>query len=109
LGISARRAASPLQAARVAAQIRAEDFAAAIVDAPLDDDELGTIARQQAALRALELLYPPSSASISVELPSSAEELGSMSWQAMQELAASLLEGQSQPEPPSLDPASIQG
>lgn len=90
LGISARRASSPLQAARVAAQIRADDFARAVVDAPLDDPELGSVAKQQAAIRALEILYPQVTATLDVALPETAEGVASMGWQDMQALAASL-------------------
>jgi hypothetical protein len=73
------------------AQERAEDVARAVVDAPLDDDSIGTIARQQAALRALELLYPQATLSASVELPQDADEVSGMGWQDMQALAASLV------------------
>lgn len=91
LGISTRRASQPLQAARVAAQIRAQDYAAAVVDAPLDDPELGTVARQQAAIRALELLYPQVTATLDVALPEEADEVAGMGWQEMQSMAAQLL------------------
>jgi hypothetical protein len=91
LGITTRRAASPLQAARVAAQIRADDYARALVDDPLDDPELGSVARQQAAVRALELLYPQVQARVEVELPAEAGEVQGMGWQEMQELAARLV------------------
>lgn len=91
LGITARTAAQPLHIARMRAQQRAEDYARAVVDAPLDDDTIGTIARQQAALRALELLYPQATLSASVELPQDADEVSGMGWQDMQALAASLV------------------
>jgi len=91
LGITTRRASQPLQAARIAAEIRAQDYARAIVDAPLDDDSIGTIARQQAALRALELLYPQATLSASVELPQDVDQVSGMGWQDMQALAASLV------------------
>lgn len=90
LGVSARRAAQPLQAARVAAQLRAEDYARAVVDAPLDDPDLGSVARQQAAIRALELLYPQATLSATVELPQEADEVAGMGWQEMQALAQQL-------------------
>lgn len=99
LGISARRAASPLQAARVAAQIRADDFARAVVDDPLDDAELGSVARQRAAIAALELLYPQSTATLSVELPTEPDEVAGLGWAELQELAGSLLGAESQTEP----------
>jgi len=91
LGITSRRASTPLQAARVAAQIRADDYARALVDAPLDDPELGSVARQQAAVRALELLYPQVTGRLEVELPTEPDEVAGMGWQEMQELASSLL------------------
>ena len=102
LGISARRAAQPLQASRVRAQARAEDYAAAIVDGPLDDGELGTVQRQQAAIRALELLYPQASISATVDLPTEADEVGAMGWQEMQALAQALVTSGDQA---TLDPA----
>ena len=91
LGISARRASQPLQAARVAAQLRANDYARAVVDAPLDDPELGSVARQQAAIRALELLYPQVHASLDLSLPEEPDQVGAMGWQEMQAMAAQLL------------------
>lgn len=92
LGISARRAAQPLQAARVAAQANAEAYATAIVTAPLEDESLSTVARQQAAIRALELLYPQVTASMEVSMPDEAEGVAQMGWQEMQALAARLTE-----------------
>jgi len=94
LGISARRASQPLQQARIAAQARALDYAAAIVDKPLDDPDLGTIPRQQAAIRALELLYPQVTAHLDMTLPDEPEQLGAMGWQDMQAMASRLLEPQ---------------
>lgn len=91
LGISARRASTPLQAARIAAQLRADDYARALVDAPLDDPELGSVARQQAAVRSLELLYPQVQARLEVELPTEPDEVAGMGWQDMQAMAAQLL------------------
>lgn len=91
LGISARGAAQPLALARMRAQMRAEDYAQAVVDAPLDDAELGSVARQQAAIRALELLYPQATLQASVELPADSDGVASMGWQDMQALAASLV------------------
>ena len=91
LGISSRRAAQPVQLARIRAQERAEALAEAVVDGPLDDTELGSVARQQAAVRALELLYPQVTASLDVALPDEADEVGSMGWQEMQQLAQRLL------------------
>ena len=92
LGISARRAAQPLQASRMAAQMRANEVATALIDAPLDDPDVGTIPRQQAMIRALELLYPQVTASLDLTMPDDAEQLPSMGWQDMQALATRLLE-----------------
>lgn len=89
LGITARRASSPLQAARVAAQRRADDFARAVVDGPLDDVELGSRQRQQAAIAALELLYPQTSVSVSVDMPEDADGVRSLGWADLQALALS--------------------
>lgn len=90
LGISTRRAAQPLQASRIRAQIRADDYAKAVVDDPLDDASLSSTARQQAAIKALELLYPQVHASVDVTLPQEEGEIQGMDWQSMQALAAQL-------------------
>jgi hypothetical protein len=90
LGITARTAAQPLALSRMRAQERAEAAAHALVDGPLDDPELGTIARQQAVLRMLELLYPQATVQASVELPADPEGVASMGWQELQALAAQL-------------------
>lgn len=91
LGISARRAAQPLQQSRMQAQLRANEVAAALIDAPLDDPEVGTIPRQQAMIRAMELLYPQVHASLDMTLPDEPEQLGTMGWQEMQALAQQLV------------------
>lgn len=91
LGVSARRAASPLQAARVRAQMRADELAAAIVDGPLDDAEMSALARQGAAIKAVEVLYPQTSVHLDVDVPTDEEGVQSMGWQQMQALAATLL------------------
>lgn len=91
LGITARRASSPVQMARMRAQERAEALAEAIIDGPLDDAELGSVARQRAAIGAVELLYPQVTASLDVALPDEADGVGEMGWQEMQQLAAQLL------------------
>jgi hypothetical protein len=94
LGITARRAATPLQAARVAAQLRADDYARAVVDAPLDDAQLSTLQRQRAAIDAINVLFPPSTVQLQVEVPDSAADVEQLSWQDMQQLAAQLLGSQ---------------
>jgi len=103
LGITARRAASPVQMARYKAQERAEALAAALVDGPLDDPELGSVARQQAAVRALELLYPQTTATLELELPDSSDGVSSMGWEDMQRLAARVLDGDATEVPPILE------
>ena len=92
LGITTRRAAQPLQQARVRAQLRANDFAEAIVDAPLDDANLSSVARQRAAIAAVELLYPQAEARLDVELPSSVDEVSGLGWSELQALAQQLLD-----------------
>src|SRR5436305_2919506 len=58
LGIGPATAANPRQIARLAAQARAEEIAAALIDGPLDDRELGSLERQQAMLRGLDATFP---------------------------------------------------
>src|SRR5262245_59109429 len=91
LGISARRASQPTELARYRAQERAEGLATALVDAPLDDPEVGTIARQQAVIRALELLYPQVTAQVQVDVPEDADQLAGMGWEQVQQLAQAYL------------------
>ena len=90
LGITTRRASQPLQAARLAAQLRAQDYAEAVVDGPLDDPSLSSTARQQAAIRALELLYPQATLTVEASLPEQPDDVAGMGWQEMQQLAAQL-------------------
>lgn len=87
LGISARRAANPLQQARAAAQRRSEDIARALVDDPLDGD-LKPVERHRAVVSTVQLLYPQVSASISLDVP---EDVGSLTWDQLQALAAAHL------------------
>jgi len=94
LGITARRAATPLQAARLAAQLRADDYARALVDAPLDDPDLSTLQRQRAAIDAVNVLFPPSTVQLQVEVPEDAAGVEGLSWAEMQSLAAQLLGSQ---------------
>lgn len=83
---------SPRAVARMLAAARSEDVAAALL-APLDDRKLGSLDRQRAASVILGETFPLSSATIEVELPASAEDVGSMGWQDLQALAGRLLEG----------------
>jgi hypothetical protein len=91
LGISARRASTPLQAARVAAQMRADDYARAIVDEPLDRIT-EPISKQRAAIAALELLYPQATLRLEVDAPQDEQGVEALGWAEMQQLAASLLD-----------------
>jgi len=72
------------------AQARADEAAAALVDAPLDDPDLSTLARQRAVLAMLDATYPIQTASVEVEIP--ADGVAGLGWQDMQALAARLLE-----------------
>src|SRR5262249_5551853 len=87
LGVSARRGAEPLQASRLAAITRANDFAKAIVDAPLDDESLSTLQRQQAAVKAVELLFPQVTAQLDVEVPGDQDGVAQLDWEQLQALA----------------------
>jgi hypothetical protein len=95
LGIGPRRAASARQIARVHAIERAEQLAAALVDGPLDDESLGSIERQQAALRAIDATFPLASVSAELSIPSDADGVAAMGWSEMRALAAQLLEDSS--------------
>ena len=102
LGIGARRAGDPRQHARLAALERADEIAAALL-APLDDDELGSMSKQVAATKILDATFPIQTVEVEVTLPGSADEVGSLSWQQMQQLAAQLLG--TQPVPSELESA----
>lgn len=91
LGIGPRTAANPRALARLAAQERAEEVAAALL-APLDDRKLGSLELQAAARTILGETFPLSTATIEVELPGDAAQVGAMGWADMQALAARLLE-----------------
>jgi hypothetical protein len=99
LGVSARRAASPAQASRLRAQLRADEIASAVIDGPLDDENLGTLARQRAMLAALDSLYPKVTASVEMGLPDEPEGVSEMGWEAMSRLASSLLAGEDEAVP----------
>jgi hypothetical protein len=93
LGIGPRTAANPRALARLAAQERAEEIAAALVDGPLDARDITALERQTAVIRALDATYPLQSATFEVEIPADAEAVASLGWGEMQALAARLLEG----------------
>jgi len=98
LGIGPHRSADPRQIARVHALDRAEQMAAALVDEPLDDPDLSSLARQRAVIAALDATFPLATATLELELPADAAQLGALSWQDMQALAARVLGYQQVPE-----------
>ena len=77
----------------MAAQVRAQDYARAIVDDPLDDPDLSSLNRQRAAIAALELLYPQVTATMQVDLPEDEEGARTLGWAELQQLAGLHLEG----------------
>ena len=86
LGIGASRTGDPRMVARLRAAQRAQDIAAAIVDGPLDA-ELKPLDKQRAALAALDATFPLQTASLTLSI----DDPDDMSWNDMQQLAASLL------------------
>lgn len=94
LGIGTSRVGNPRQIARLRALGRVEEIASALIDAPLDDAELGTVERQQAVLRALDATFPLQAMTVEVELPASAEGVQGMGWESMQRLASTLLDSE---------------
>jgi len=90
LGISANRTGSARQMARLEAQQRAADVAAALL-APLDDSDLGSLSRQAAAVKILDATEPIQTASVEVELPADETGVQGLGWAEMQQLAAKLL------------------
>lgn len=92
LGIGPGRVGNPRSQARLRALERADEIAQALIDAPLDDDSLGSLERQTAVLRGLDATFPLQSSTVEIELPVSGEAVAAMSWESMQELASRLLE-----------------
>jgi len=90
LGIGARRIGSARAHARLKALERVEELADALI-APLDDEDLSSVARQVAALRLLDAVEPVQSVSLSLDVPDDPDAVSSLDWQSMQALAASLL------------------
>ena len=91
LGIGPRGMGNPRMAARAAAAERAEDIAAALL-APLDDRKLATMEKQAAARVILGETFPLASATLEVELPATADDVGALGWAELQALAARVLE-----------------
>jgi hypothetical protein len=104
LGIGATRVANPRQIARIQALDRAHELAQALVTAPLDDPELTTLERQRAVLAALDATFPLQTMTVELELPASVDDVPAMGWEAMQSVAARLLDD-GEPAGPSLAPA----
>jgi hypothetical protein len=92
LGIGPSSVANPRQLARMAAQERAEEIAAALVDGPLDDRSLTAIERQRAVIATLDATHPLQQASLEIELPADADGVAAMGWQELQGLASRMLE-----------------
>lgn len=90
LAISPAKASDPRQMARMAAQGRAEEIAAAML-APLDDEELSSLAMQRSAVTILDSLWPQEHVQVTVEMPADAAGVQALSWPQMQALAARLL------------------
>jgi len=90
LGIGANRVASARQMARLSALERAADVAGALL-APLDEPDLGAMARQAAAVKILDATEPIQHAQIEVEIPADEAGVEGLTWQQMQALAAKLL------------------
>jgi hypothetical protein len=79
---------NPRKAAREAAIARSDAVVRALVDAPLDDENLSTMQRQKAVLGMLDAVFPLAQVSAEIELPADPEGL---SWGDMQRLAGQLL------------------
>ena len=89
LGIGPSRTGNPRAAARIRALQRANELAMAVVDGPLDAD-IGPIEKQSAALKALDATFPIQATTVSLQLGEETD-MDDMSWNDMQQLAASLL------------------
>jgi len=104
LGIGARRHADARQIARVEALERAADLSAALL-APLDDDTLGSLARQRAAVTVLDATFPLATATLEVQLPADQAGVQALGWQQLQQLAAQLTGEDEYQLVPALPPA----
>jgi hypothetical protein len=90
LGVGPNRVGSARQRARVAAALRADEIATALVDDVLDAD-LAPLARQQAVLRILDAVEPLQTMSVEVEVPTDQAGVQALGWVEMQALASQLL------------------
>ena len=80
--------ADPRLLAKLILLDRAEEVARRIVDAPLDDERMGTLERQKALLAAHAFAFDEKA---DVERPASASEVAAMGWRAVEKLAEVLL------------------
>lgn len=103
LGIGPNTAANPRQIARMAAQERAEEIAAALIDGPLDEPSLSAIERQQAVIRGLDATFPLQQLTVEIDLPTDEAGVQEMGWQEMQRLATRLI----QPDTAELEPSVL--
>jgi hypothetical protein len=87
----AKNGINPRRAAQAVAIRRSDAVVRALVDAPLDDEKLGTIERQRAIIGMLDAVFPLATVSAEIELPGSADAVESLQWSDMQRLAAQLL------------------
>jgi len=71
---------------RLRAAQRADEFARAVVDGPLDDKRLSTVERQTAALKALDATFPLQTATLSLSM----DDPDSMSLQDMEHVISLL-------------------
>jgi hypothetical protein len=92
LAIGPRRAADPRQILRLRAHERAEQLADAML-APIDDSELGSMARQRAAVTVLDAAFPLATVSAEVEIPGDADGVAALSWGQLTALAVALGDG----------------
>jgi hypothetical protein len=86
VGVGPSRQADPRAVMRLRAAQRAWDIARAVVDGPLDA-ELPVLAKQRAALAALDATFPLSTTTVELSL----HDPEGMSWNDMEEAAISLL------------------
>ena len=86
LGIGPRSNADPRAFMRLRAAQRADEFARAVVDGPLDDKRLSTVERQTAALKALDATFPLQTATLSLSM----DDPDSMSLQDMEHVISLL-------------------
>lgn len=81
---------NPRRAAREAAIRRSDAVVRALVDDPLDDPELGSMARQKAVIGMLDAVFPLATVTAELELPTDPEAVEALGWADMQRIAAAL-------------------